>query len=112
MSEEVKVEYVRTLDRAIAFPASKTLVKRNDMYPCDAHAVLLSSGTTEAPVAAEPKAPKPDPVDESKDAIAKERMIELRARGKELKIKSSHNMKEDLLMDKIAAAESALEDAK
>jgi len=110
--EEVKVEFVRTLDRAVAYPASATLVKRNDMYPCDAHAVLLSSGTTKPPVAAAPVASAPDEKDESKNAAITKRLIDLKARAKELKIKNAHNMKEETLMDKIAIAEAALVDAK
>ena len=111
MSKEAEVKYVRTLDRAIAYPASPRLVKRNDMYPCDEHAVLLSTGTTEPPVAAEPATPAPDKTDESENAAIVERLIGLKARAKELGIKGAHNMKEETLMDRIATAEAALEDA-
>jgi hypothetical protein len=105
MSEATEVKWVRTLKSKYVFSASKRLLKRNDMFPCDIEGRLLSSGTVEPPVAKEEPA-KVDENDDAANAAENARREDLIEKARELGIKNAHKMKEETLLDRIAEAEA------
>ena len=116
--EKPKVQWLRKLDDPYVYGASELLLKRNDLYPCDVNGKFASESAQEASAAAEEAPGESEAEKEAAEAAetkAKKaaydlRMIELRKRAVELGVKSAHNMKEETILDRIAAAEAALAD--
>jgi len=111
MSEPTKIEWLRKLDKKHVIGASETLLKRNDLFPCDINGNFTTTGTQQAAVAAVEKELANENVESPEEAAANQRKVALMSRAKDLGIVNPHAMKEETLLDKIAIAEAALEDA-
>jgi hypothetical protein len=98
--EEVK--YLRKRDDKFVYKATKMLLQRNDMFPCDKNGRFINTGTDVLPEKeAGPKGPA--------ENQALSELEELRQRARELKVAGWNNAKKETLIKKINEAEVRLE---
>ena len=108
---EKKTKFLRRRDDNFVYHSTVELLKRGDMFACDAEGNFVTTGHAEvetgfegksdAEIAAEVKA-------KANQTKADDLLIAMQTRAKELNIKSAHRMKEETLVVRIAEAEAGL----
>ena len=103
--EAPEIEYLRKRDNKFVYHATKILIARGDLFPCDANGNFMTTGRQTLNVEhAADKAPDPRP--DTSDDEDNTLILAMIARAKQLGIKNPHTMKEDTLARKIAEVEA------